>query len=364
MGERVYNFSPGPAVLPLPALKEAQEHLLALPGVGASVLEISHRSKTFLEIIEAAEANLRELLSIPENYHVLFLQGGARMQFGMVALNFLRASGKAAEYILTGSWAKHAMGEAKAQGEVRAAWDGSAVNFTRMPRQDELQLSGQAAYVHMTSNETIQGIQFDTEPETGEVPLVCDASSDFLCRPVPVSKYAVLYACAQKNAGPAGVTIVILHDEMLGRIADGLPSMLDYRPLVEKKSLLNTPPVFAIYMVKLVTDWLRREIGGLEKMAELNRRKAGLLYEVLDQSNGFYQGHAAPESRSIMNVVFRLPSAELEAKFLQEAEAHQLCNLKGHRSVGGCRASIYNAMPLEGVQALREFMLDFCKKHA
>jgi len=363
MEKRVYNFSPGPAVLPLPALEEAQRDLLALPGVGSSVLEISHRSKAFTQIIEQAEANLRRLLAVPEDYHVLFLQGGARMQFGMVALNFLRESGKAADYILTGSWAKHAMGEAKTQGEVRTAWDGSAVNFNRMPRQNELQLATDAAYVHMTSNETIQGIQFPTEPETGQVPLICDASSDFLCRPVPIEKYGLLYACAQKNAGPAGVTVVIVRNDMLDRIGHGLPSMIDYRPLVEKKSLLNTPPVFAVYMVKLVTDWLLREIGGLEKMAEINRRKADLLYDALDQSGGFYQGHAEPESRSLMNVVFRLPNAELEARFLQEAEAQDLCALKGHRSVGGCRASIYNAMPVEGVEALREFMLDFCQKH-
>lgn len=363
MQKRVYNFSPGPAVLPLPALEEARENLLALPGVGMSILEISHRSKTFQQIIDQAEANLRRLLEIPDGYHVLFLQGGAQMQFAMVALNFLRASGKPADYILTGSWAKKAMSEAKTQGQVRCAWDGSATNFNRMPRQEELQLSAEAAYVHMTSNETIQGIQFATEPDSGAVPLVCDASSDFLSRPVAVSKYAVLYACAQKNAGPAGVTIVIIRQDMLGRIADGLPSMLDYRPLAEAKSLLNTPPVFGVYMVKLVTDWLLGQIGGLAKMAELNRAKAALLYEALDQSGGFYRGHAEPASRSLMNVAFRLPTPELEAQFLDEARKHDLCELKGHRSVGGCRASIYNAMPVEGVEALRDFMLDFCQKH-
>ncbi len=363
MEKRVYNFSPGPAVLPLPALEEAQRDLLALPGVGMSILEISHRSKTFQQIIDQAEANLRALLGIPEDYHVLFLQGGAQMQFAMVALNFLRASGKVADYILTGSWARKAMSEAKTQGSVRSAWDGSAANFNRMPRQEELQLSADAAYVHMTSNETIQGIQFPTEPQTGDVPLVCDASSDFLCRPVPISEYGVLYACAQKNAGPAGVTVVILRNEMLGRIADGLPSMLDYRPLAEAKSLLNTPPVFGVYMVKLVSEWLLRDVGGLEKMAEINRGKAGLLYDALDQSGGFYCGHAEPESRSLMNVAFRLPSPELEARFLEEARAQDLCELKGHRSVGGCRASIYNAMPVEGVETLREFMVDFCRKH-
>jgi len=364
MEKRVYNFSAGPAVLPVAAMEEAQRDLLALPGVGSSILEISHRSNTFKAIIERAEQNLRELVSIPDDYHVLFLQGGAQMQFAMVPMNLLRGTDQAAEFILTGSWGKKAMKEAQTQGEVSIAWDGDTVDLRRVPRQDELELDADAAYVHITSNETIQGVQFPQEPDVGDVPLVCDSSSDFLSRPVPIQRYGVLYACAQKNAGPAGVVIVIIRDDLVQRVPDDLPSMLSYRKLADAKSLLNTPPCFAVYMVKLVTDWLLKEIGGLEKMHQLNRRKAELLYEAVDQSGGFYNGHAEPASRSIMNVTFRLPDEALESLFLKEAESRGLTALKGHRSVGGCRASIYNAMPLEGVTALRDFMLEFHDKHA
>lgn len=363
MEKRVFNFSPGPAILPLPALQEAQRDLLALPGVGMSILEISHRSAKFQEIIEAAEANLRKLLNIPEDYYVLFLQGGARLQFAMVAMNLLRGTGRSADYIVTGSWAKHAMKEAKTQGAVRVAWDGASLNYTRMPQQEELDLDPKAVYVHMTSNETIQGIQFPAEPDPREVPLVCDASSDFLCRPLDIRKYGILYACAQKNAGPAGVTIVIIRKDLAERSPADLPSMLSYKVLGEARSLHNTPPCFCIYMVKLVTDWLLETIGGLEKMYQINRQKAALLYEAIDRCGGFYQGHAAPESRSIMNVTFRLPTPELESAFLAEAKKRDLVELKGHRSVGGCRASIYNAMPIEGVKRLRDFMLEFYEAH-
>jgi len=363
MEKRAYNFSPGPAMLPLPALEEAQRDLLALPGVGISILEISHRSKSFAAIIEQAEANLRKLLRIPEGYHVVFFQGGALLQFGMVAMNFLRGTGKSADYVVSGSWGKKAMDEAATQGQVRPAWDGKAENFARMPEEDELQVDPTAAYLHMTSNETIQGIQVRLTPNAGEVPLVCDASSDFLSRPVPVEKYAVLYACAQKNAGPAGVTVVILRDDMLQKCPKDLPSLVSYRVMAEGKSLFNTPPVFAVYMVKLVTDWLLGTVGGLEKMNEINRRKAQMLYEAIDRSQGFYRGHAEPWSRSLMNVTFRLPDAPLEEQFLKEAHQRGLAELKGHRSVGGCRASIYNAMPEEGVKTLRDLMLEFCDKH-
>ncbi len=289
MEKRVYNFSPGPAVLPLPALEEAQRDLVALPGAGISILEISHRSKQFSKIIEQAEANLRTLLAIPDNYRVLFLQGGALLQFGMIPLNFLRGSGKPADYIVTGTWSKKASEEAKTQGTVRTAWDGKATNYDRTPQQADLKLDPGAAYAYITSNETIQGVQYAGEPDVGDVPLVCDSSSDFLCRPVPVARYGVLFACAQKNAGPAGVTIVIIRDDLVAKSPADLPSMLNYRTMAENKSLLNTPPVFAIYMVKLVTDWLLDEIGGLDKMAELNRKKSQLLYETIDASNGFYQ---------------------------------------------------------------------------
>ncbi len=363
MVKRVFNFSPGPAVLPLPALEEAQRDLLALPGEGASVVEISHRSKTFEGIIQAAELNLRKLLAIPEHYHVLFLQGGARLQFAMIPMNLLRGSGKSADYILTGSWGVTAMKEAQTQGPVRAAWDGKTEGYRRIPKAEELKLDQNAAYVHITSNETIEGVQFPAEPNVGEVPLVCDASSDFLSRPVPIEKYGILYACAQKNAGPAGVTIVIIRNDLVEKSPSDLPSMLNFKKFAEAKSLLNTPPCFCVYMVKLVTDWLLRDIGDLEKMHEINRRKAALLYEVVDRSNGYYRGHADPAYRSLMNVTFRLPNETLEKKFLKEAEEHGLVALAGHRSVGGCRASIYNAMPLEGVEALRQFMMDFQSKN-
>ncbi len=363
MEKRVFNFSPGPAVLPLPVLQEAQRDLLALPGTGISILEISHRSKTFDKLINEAENNLRTLLNIPGNYRVLFLQGGALLQFGMAPMNLLRGSGKAADYLVTGTWSKKACQEAATQGSVQVAWDGKPGNFNRVPKPNEMKLDPKAAYVYMASNETIQGVQFASEPEVGNVPLVCDSSSDFLSRPVPVEKYGILFACAQKNAGPAGVTIVIIRDDLLARSPADLPSMVNYKVLADGKSVLNTPPTFAIYVVKLVTDWLIKEIGGLAKMAELNRRKAKLLYEVIDQSKGFYQGHAEPGSRSVMNVPFRLANPAHDEPFLKAAAGRGLVELKGHRSVGGCRASIYNAMPWEGVQLLADFMREFCDQN-
>jgi phosphoserine aminotransferase len=363
MEKRVYNFSPGPAVLPLPVLEEAQRDLLCLPGAGASILEISHRSKTFDRIINQAEANLRTLLGIPDNYRVLFLQGGALLQFGMVPMNLLHGTGKSADYIVTGAWSKKAAEEAKTQGPVRVVWDGKPTNHNRTPKPGELKFDPGAAYAYLCSNETIQGVQYPALPEVGNLPLVCDSSSDFLCRPVPVEKFGVLFACAQKNAGPAGVTVVIIRDDLVARSPADLPSLVNYKILAEGKSLLNTPPTFAIYIVKLVTDWLLNEIGGLEKMAELNRRKAKILYDVIDGSGGFYQGHAELDCRSIMNVPFRLAKPELDEPFLKQAAERGLCELKGHRSVGGCRASIYNAMPIEGVQLLAGFMQEFCRKN-
>ena len=363
MEKRVYNFAPGPAVLPLPVLEEVQRDMLCLPGAGASILEISHRSKHFDHIINQAEANIRKLLGVPDNYRVLFMQGGAFLQFGMVAMNLLRGADKPADYIVTGTWSGKSIKEAKTQGAVNAAWDGKPDNFVRFPGQDELNLSDDPAYVYMCSNETIQGVQYQTEPETGGAPLICDSSSDIFCRPMPVEKFGLIFACAQKNAGPSGVTVVIIRDDLLERSGADLPSLLNYKIIAENKSLLNTPPTFAVYVVKLVTDWLLNEIGGLEKMAEINRRKANMLYEVIDNSDDFYQGHAHTDSRSIMNVPFRMPGEELQAAFLEQAAERDLCNLKGHRSVGGCRASIYNAMPVEGVQLLAEFMREFYVKN-
>lgn len=363
MSQRVYNFSPGPAVLPEPVLAEVQRDLMALPGVGASILEISHRSKTFENIIGQAEANLRQLLAIPNDYAVLMLQGGARLQFSMIPMNLLGESRRSCDYIVTGSWSKYAALEAPKFGETRIAWDGKATNYDRLPAPAELRLDPKAAYVYYASNETIQGVQFQSEPPVGDVPLVCDASSDFLSRPVDVRKYGILYACAQKNAGPAGLTIVIIRKDLLARSRDSLPGYLNFQIHAEAQSLWNTAPTFPIYVLMLVSRWLITDIGGLEKMESLNRAKAKLLYDVIDASAGFYAGHAQPNCRSMMNVSFRLPSEELTTKFVKGAEERGMTELKGHRSVGGIRASIYNAMPLAGVESLRDYMLEFLEKH-
>lgn len=359
--ERVYNFNPGPAVLPLPVLEEAQRHLVSLPGVGMSVLEVSHRSRVFEEILAAAEADLRALLNLPNNYQVLFLQGGASLQFTMVPMNLLPQDG-AADYILTGHWAQAALKEAKKLGKVNVAGSTESENFGRIPRQEELKLDPKAAYVHFTSNNTIYGTEWSSEPKVGSVPLVCDASSNILSRQIDPRKYALIYAGAQKNMGPAGVTTVIIRDDLLARVPAGLPAMLDYKLQAEKKSLYNTPPVFAIYILRLVLQWLR-ELGGLAEMERRNREKAQLLYDAIDASGGFFRGTAEKGSRSRMNVTFRLPSEELEEKFVKEAGAQKLSGLKGHRSVGGLRASIFNAFPREGVEALVAFMREFQRKN-
>src|SRR6195256_6190939 len=356
MTERIHNFSAGPAVLPLPVLEEAQRDMLSLPGVGMSVMEISHRSKTFDEIFVRAETGLRQLLGIPDNYHVLFLQGGASLQFSMIPMNFLPADGSA-DYVITGSWGKNALKEAKRAGSVNVAATTADGGFTRVPRQDELNFDPKAAYVHITTNETIEGVEWKQEPEVGEVPLIADASSDILSHPIPVDKYALIYAGAQKNMGPSGVTLVIVRDDLLKRIPDGLHTMLDYRTHVENKSLYNTPNTWGIYIISLVCKWLQ-EKGGLEAMHRENEAKARRIYDAIDATK-FYRGHADPDSRSIMNVTFRLPSEELEKKFATEANAQGLDGLKGHRSVGGIRASIYNAFPLTGVEALVAFMKEF-----
>jgi len=356
MTERILNFSAGPAVLPVPVLEQAQRDMLSLPGVGMSVMEISHRSKTFDEIINSAESGLRELMGIPNNYHVLFLQGGASLQFSMVPMNLLPADG-VADYILTGSWGKKAVKEAKKVGAVNIAATMADGGFNRIPAQEELNLSPQASYVHITTNETIEGVEWKGEPSVGDVPLIADASSDILSHAIPVEKYALIYAGAQKNMGPSGVTLVILRDDLLQKVPEGLHTMLDYKIHVENKSLYNTPNTWGIYIIRLVCDWLR-EKGGLGAMERENEQKAQLLYNAID-STDFYRGHAEPDCRSIMNVTFRLPSEDLEKKFTAEATAKGLDGLKGHRSVGGIRASIYNAFPLAGVEALVSFMKDF-----
>jgi phosphoserine aminotransferase len=356
MSERIFNFSAGPAVLPVPVLEQAREEMLSLPGVGMSVMEISHRSKTFQAIIDGAEQGLRELLGIPEGYRVLFLQGGASLQFSMIPINFL-APVASADYVLTGSWGKKALKEAKKHGATNVAADMADSHYTRIPSADELNLDPGAAYVHITSNETIEGVEWKHDPDVGSVPLVCDASSNICSRPVDVSKYALIYAGAQKNLGPSGVTVVIIREDLLARIPDGLHTMLDYRTHAENKSLYNTPNTWGIYILNLVCQWVKSQ-GGLEGMYRLNEQKARRIYDVID-STDFYRGHAAPEARSLMNVTFRLPSEELEKKFATEATAAGLDGLKGHRSVGGIRASIYNAFPVEGVDALTQFMREF-----
>ena len=360
MSERIYNFSAGPAVLPVSVLEEAQRDLVSLPGVGMSIMEISHRSKAFDAIIERAENGVRELLGVPDNYHILFLQGGASLQFSMIPVNFLPEDGSA-DYVITGSWGKKALKEAKLTGSVNVAATTEDGNFSRVPGPDELKLDPRAAYVHFTTNETIQGVEWKQEPEVGEVPLIADASSDILSRPIPVEKYALIYAGAQKNMGPSGVTLVIIRDDLLGHIPAGLHTMMDYRTHVQNRSLYNTPNTFGIYIISLVCEWLKGK-GGLEGMQRENEAKAKLLYDAIDATT-FYRGHADPDSRSLMNVTFRLPSEELEKKFAAEATEAKLDGLKGHRSVGGIRASIYNAFPREGVEALVSFMKEFERKN-
>jgi phosphoserine aminotransferase len=357
---RIHNFSAGPAVLPLKVLEQVQLDLLSLPGVGMSVLEISHRSPAFDEIIEGCEADLRKLANIPGNYKVLFLQGGASLQFSMVPMNLLPAGGSA-DYIVTGVWAEKAVKEAKRVGTVKIAGSTAAEKFTRVPRQDELTLDPNAAYVHVTTNNTIYGTQWREIPDTGNVPLVADTSSDMYSRPIDVSRYGLIYAGAQKNLAPAGLTLVIVREDLLARTPATLPTMLQYPVHVENKSLYNTPPVFAIYVMRLVLAWLLEQ-GGLAAVEQVNERKARKIYTEIDRT-GFYRGHAEPGSRSRMNITFRLPSEELEKKFAKEATAAGLDGLKGHRSVGGIRASIYNAFPEPGVDALVQFMQEFERKN-
>jgi phosphoserine aminotransferase len=357
---RIFNFSAGPAVLPLEVLEEAQRDLLALPGVGMSILEISHRSKTFDDVIEGCEADLRKLAGIPDNYHVLFLQGGASLQFSMVPMNLLPPGGSA-DYIVTGAWSQKAVKEAKRVGGVKIAATTESENFARVPKQDELKLDPSAAYVHFTSNNTIFGTEFHYVPNVGDVPLVADTSSDMFSRPIDVSKYALIYAGAQKNLAPAGLTLVIVRHDMLERTPASLPTMMQYKVHAENKSMYNTPPVFSIYIMRLVMKWLLKE-GGLAAIDKQNARKADKLYAEIDRT-GFYRAHAQKGSRSRMNVTFRLPSEDLEKKFAKEATAAGLDGLKGHRSVGGMRASIYNAFPEAGIDALVDFMKAFESKN-
>lgn len=356
---RIFNFAAGPAVLPLPVLEEIQRDLVSLPGVGMSILEISHRSDTFEAILAQAEADIRTLGNIPSNYKVLFLQGGASMQFSMVPMNLL-TPGTTADYIDSGSWADKAIKEAKKVGTVNVAATTKAENYSRVPRQAELALTPGAAYVHMTSNNTIEGTEFKELPDVGSAPLVNDTSSDMFSRPIDVGRHALIYSGAQKNMGPAGVTIVIIRDELLARSQKSMPTMLNFAVHAENGSMYNTPPAFAVYALGLVMKWLITQ-GGLTAIATVNERKAGKLYAEIDRT-GFFKGTAHKDCRSLMNVTFRLGSEELEKRFVTEATAAGLDGLKGHRSVGGMRASIYNAFPEEGVDALVAFMREFERK--
>jgi phosphoserine aminotransferase len=356
---RIFNFAAGPAVLPVAVLEEAQRDLLALPGVGMSVMEISHRSKTFEDILHRAIDDIRALGTIPSNYKVLLLQGGASLQFSMVPMNLLTGGGTA-DYIVTGGWAQKALKEAKRVGKTNVAWTEGAEVFTRIPRQDELKLTPGAAYVHMTSNNTLFGTQWKGLPDVGDTPLVSDTSSDMFSRPIDVSRHALIYAGAQKNLGPSGVTLVIIREDLLARSQDSLPTMLNYKTHAENDSLYNTPPTFGVYVLGLTMKWLRG-LGGLDAIGKINERKAGKLYAEIDRT-GFYRGTAQKDSRSLMNVTFRLPSEELEKAFVKESTAAGLDGLKGHRSVGGMRASIYNAFPEDGVDALVQFMREFERK--
>jgi len=359
MEKRVYNFNPGPAALPLSVLKEIKEDLISYKGEGLSILEMSHRGKTFESIIKQADSLLREVMAIPTGYKIIFMQGGATLQFAAVPLNLL-PDNQSADYIITGSWAKSAFKEAqKLNKKVRSAASSESSNFDHIPA--EFSLDPNAAYVHITSNNTIFGTQWHKYPETSLVPLVCDMSSDIACRPVDVSKFALIYAGAQKNIGPAGITIVIIRDDLLQKSPNNIPTMTNYKLIAEKESLYNTPPTFSIYVLKLVMEWIKKE-GGLDKIGKINQQKADLVYNVID-AGGFYRGTVQKANRSIMNVTFRLPSEDLENKFVSEAKEKNMIGLKGHRSVGGIRASLYNAVSLEAVQALANFMKEFEKKN-
>jgi phosphoserine aminotransferase len=357
---RVYNFSAGPAVLPEPVLRQAADEMLDWHGSGMSVMEMSHRGDEFIAIHAKAERDLRDLLRIPDNYKVLFLQGGAAAQFATIPMNILRGK-PGADYVSTGQWSKKAIADAKKYCKVNVAASSEDKNFTYVPPQSTWKLDPNAAYVHITTNETIGGVEFHWTPDTGDVPLVADASSHILSRPMDVSRYGIVYGGAQKNIGPAGLTILIVRDDLIGHASAITPSVFDFKIQAESDSMYNTPPTYGIYVAGLVFEWLKG-LGGLEKMEQTNIAKSKLLYDYLDQTE-FYDSPVAKEDRSRMNIPFTLKSDTLDKDFLAQAEARGLMQLKGHRSVGGMRASLYNAMPVEGVQALVEFMREFERKH-
>ncbi|UCG68148.1 MAG: 3-phosphoserine/phosphohydroxythreonine transaminase [Thermoplasmata archaeon] len=355
MVKRVYNFNPGPATLPLSVLEKAQTELLSYRDTGISILETSHRSKEFDDVISEASALLKEVYGVPDNYKVLWLQGGASTQFFMIPKN-LMLSEKGADYVNTGTWSKKAIKEAKLLGDINVVASSEDRNFSYIPK--DISYSPNASYVHITSNNTIFGTQWQEYPDCGDAPLVADMSSDILSRKVDIGKFGMMYAGAQKNMGPSGVTAIIIREDLISRGSDELPTMLKYKTHAEKDSLFNTPPSFSIYISKLVLEWVK-ENGGVEGAEQRNRQKAEMIYKVVDESGGYYTGHAEKDSRSMMNVTFRLPSDELGVKCVEEAKTQGLIGLKGHRSVGGMRASIYNAMPIEGAKKLAEFLKEF-----
>lgn len=361
MKERIYNFSAGPSVLPASVLEKAQKELLSHGGIGMSIMEVSHRSTHFEAVLKSAEQGIRHLLHVPENYRVLFVQGGATLQFSMIPLNFL-AENETADYIITGAWGKKAVKEAKRCGNAKVIYSTAEEGFRSVPAQEELNFSAGAEYIHYTSNETIEGVEFKYDLDGAGIPVVCDASSNILSKPIDISKYALIYAGAQKNIGPSGVAVVIIRDDMLAKVPENQHSALDYRAIAENESMLNTPNTWGIYIISLVCEWLKEQ-GGVPAIEKINQEKAKILYDAIDSSDGFYRGHAAKPARSAINVTFRLLSEELENKFCREAEAEGLDGLKGHRMIGGIRASIYNAFPRAGVEKLVEFMRDFAQKN-
>lgn len=358
------NFSGGPGALPESVLQQVQAAILEVPEVGLSILGISHRSDWFAAVVTELENNIRTLLGVSENYHVLFLQGGATQQFSMVPMTLLRGESHAAEYLHTGYWSGKAIPEAQREGPINVLWSGEGSGYSRLPTDDELKFSPDAPYLHYISNETVEGLQFHRVLGHDGVPRICDMSSDFLSRPVDAERFSLIYAHAQKNIGPAGVTVVLVRDELLKDANTDLPGFLNYRSHIQAHSNFNTPPVFAIYVVLLVSRWLLNEIGGVARMAEVNHAKATLLYSLLDGSDGFYRGRAAVQDRSLMNVVFNLPTPELHQHFLAETKAAGFSGLAGHRAIGGIRASIYNAMTLSAVEQLAGFMQDFQRRQA
>lgn len=362
MGEdRAFNFNAGPSALPLEVLQRAQKEFVDFQGTGMSIMEMSHRGAVYEAVHNEAISLIRQVIGISDDYEVLFLQGGASLQFSMVPMNFLQ-QGKTAGYVLTGSWSEKALKEAQLLGEAYVAASTEGEQYRRIPHRDEIELRPNTSYLHVTSNNTIFGTQWSEVPDTGELPLVADLSSDILCRPIDMSKYAMIYAGAQKNLGPSGVTLVIVRRDLLQREPKNIPTMLKYSTYAKNNSLYNTPPTFGIYMLGEVMKWLQAQ-GGAEAMHQKNLEKANLIYDAIDQSEGFYVGHAEKGSRSLMNITFRLASDELEKAFLAEAKSRGFVGLAGHRSVGGCRASAYNAVPLSSCQALRDLMLDFQRTH-